>query len=358
MGAILGVSCSMTVLAGCGDPVVVLGDWPGTMRIVAGVPNLSGSSVDSLATRTRLTTPRGVAVDDDGVLYVVDQRARILAVYSSGEVDVLVDHSICREEPCLKGPDGMVLDGKGGLIVADPTAARVWRLNLASGSIEVVAGDGTSGNSPDGTPALDASLYLPTGVAVTSDGRICFTERFGNRVRVIEDDGLLSTLAGTGDSGFAGDGGPAAAARLRTPMGLVAGGGTLYIADTGNQRIRKVDLQTGIIETVAGDGYAGDTGDNGRAIDARLNAPEALAISNDMRTLFIGDANNHRVRVVNLETGIITTFAGTGHPVHTGGDNMAAQTAIRRPGGLVVSKQHMLFVSDGNHIVWRTPIRF
>lgn len=343
--------------AACGDPLVILGDWPGMMRVVVGIPTAPGSTVDSLATRSRITTPRGLAVDAAGVLYVADQRPRVLAVKSSGRMEVLLDHSMCRQPPCLRRPDAAVLDGAGGLLLADPIGAQVLRLDLVSGAVTVVAGTGVSGEAPDGVPAVEANLGMPTGLAIAADGRVFFTERISNKVRVVEPDGRLVTLAGTGESGFDGDGGPAAAARLRTPTGLALHGSMLYIADTGNQRIRAVDLETGVIETVAGSGTAGFTGDGGLVLNARLNSPEAIALTADGQNLFIADTNNHRVRVVNLRTGIIHTFAGTGDPLFAGDGRMAAETALRRPGGLFVSPQNLLFISDANHIVWRTPVR-
>jgi sugar lactone lactonase YvrE len=347
-------------LAGCGDPFVVVGDPPGIVRIVAGRPEESGDSLTGLATDSHLWAPHGIATAPDGTFHIADyENSRILAVNSAGQIEALVDHRTRREEPRLHEPDGLDLDGMGGLLIADPGAQRVWRLDLATRALETIAGTGVRGLGlgPDTANALQADLRDPTGVAVATDGRIYFTEFGSHRVRRIEADGVLVTFAGTGSPGFGGDGGPAIDASMKRPAGLTISGDVLYIADSDNQRIRAIDLNTSLIRTVAGSGGTGFAGDDGAATDALLDGPHAVATTEDGRTLFIADSNNHRIRMVNLDTGTIGTFAGTGDR-DFGGDLLpAGRTTLDTPMGVAVSPFNLLFISSTfHHTVLRAAI--
>jgi sugar lactone lactonase YvrE len=356
--------------AGCGDPLIVLGDAPGFMRIVAGVGDSIGTRVDSLATRTRFTNVAATAFDDaSGILYVADQGAvvqsggitkpvgRVFAVASDARVSVLVARGACAGDVCLERPQSLALDGSGGLLIADLLGHRLFRLDLATGTLSVVAGTGIAGTSPDGTAAAQSPLSGPAGVAVGEDGRIFVAERGGHRVRVVAG-GAIRTIAGTGDAGATGDGGPATTARLSLPAGIDVRDGALYIADSGNHRVRAVDLAAGTIRAVAGSGSPGFGGDGAPAAGAQLNRPQDIAATADGASLFIADSFNHRVRVVNLQTGVITTFAGTGDPRFTSRSGPAGQISLDEPGGLTVSGTGFLFVVDaGHYVVWRTTIR-
>lgn len=344
--------------AACGDPVVILGDAPGLMRIVAGIPDEPGATAAPRATGSHLNTPRGVTVAAEGVAYIADQRtARILAVSSSGELDVVVDHGGCGGGECIERPDGIALAPDGSLVVADPLGNRLWRVDPEGGGASVLAGTGDGGSSPDGVPAADAPLGTPTGVAVDAQGRVFFTERTNQRVRGIASDGTLFTVAGDGVQGFAGDGGPATSARISSPAGLAEDDGLLYLADTGNHRIRRISLSTGRIETVAGNGQRAYAGDGGPATDASFKLPEAVAVSPDGGMLFVADVVDNRVRAVSFRSGRISTFAGTGADAFESDLLAAGETALNRPGGLATSDLGFLFIADsGHHIVWRTPL--
>lgn len=356
--------------AGCGDPLIVLGDAPGFMRIVAGVGDSIGTRVDSLATRTRFTNVAASAFDDaTGVLYVADQGAvvqsggitrpvgRVFAVTSDGRLSVLVARGGCVGEVCLERPQDVALDGRGGLIIADLLGHRLFRLDLATAALTVIAGTGVAGTSPDGSPAGQSALASPAGIAVGEDGRIFVAERAGHRVRVISD-GTIRTVTGTGEAGNSGDGGAGTAARLAFPAGLDVRGGVLYIADAGNNRVRALDLAAGTIRGVAGTGTPGFAGDGGLASAARLNRPQDVAVTADGASLYVSDTINHRVRVVNLNTGVIATFAGTGDPDFTVPSGPAGQISLDEPAGLAPSRSGFLFVVDtGHYAVWRTTVR-
>jgi len=346
--------------AGCGEPLVVSGDLPGFMRIVAGIASQSGLGADSLGTTMRLTLPTGVIANDSGTVFIADQSIKVVRVESSNRARVLYRGSGCFTPPenCLMRPQQMAWLG-ADLLITDNMTDRVWRMNTATGAMLPYSGTGAPAFSPDGTPVAEASLFSPAGIAVAPDGRIFIAESGANRIRVVGSDGLLRTFAGTGEPGAAGDGGPAADAQLSAPGWITIANGVLYIADSGNHRIRAVQLSTGIISTVAGSGLRGYSGDNGPALQANLDLPWSLVAAADGRTLFFGELGNHRVRVIGLETGRISTLAGTGSTAFTGNGRPAAETGLNQPSALAITADGLLFIADtGHNLVWRTPVRF
>ena len=347
-------------LAGCGDPVVILGDQPGIMRVVVGVPADQGAGEGTPATNEALSTPRGLDVDQDGVLYVADHRARrILAVASNGALDVVVDHRACGGSLCMERPEQIALDREGSLVVADPLGGRVWRVGLVDGSTSVVAGLPGGEEPAPGVEAASAELGSPTGVAVSPEGLVFFSDQESHRVWSVSRSGLLEPVAGTGQSGGEGDGGPAASARLFLPGSLSMAQDRLYIADRGNHKVRVVNLGTGVIETVAGTGVPAFSGDGGPARNASLRFPDGVTVTPDGATLYIADTGNNRVRSVNLGSRVIRTFAGTGDSIFVGSGLEAGETNLDSPTGLAVASLSLLFISDSGHqLVWRTPVRF
>lgn len=345
--------------AACDDPIIIVGDLPGIMRRAAGMPNSVGASVDSLANRTQLHEPRGLAITSDGTLYIADSRnARIIAVSPAGRARVVASAAGCATD-CLVAPAGIALASDGLLWIADPGAHRVFRMDPVNGVLEVRAGTGVAGDSPDGTPALEASLNEPFGIAIGPGGIAYFSERDGHRIRWIHSQGTVRTIAGIGQAGYSGDGGPALAARLNAPAGLATHGSMLYIADQENNRVRSVNLNGGAIRNVAGVGVAGFAETDTIALSAKLDRPTAVAVTPDGRQLFIADTYNNRVRAVNLDSGLIRRFAGTGSIAFTGEGLDAADTSLDRPGGVIVHVDGTLFLSDtGHQVVWRTPLRF
>ena len=340
-------------LTTCGDPIVIVGDSPGTLRIVVGIPEEPGDSLGASARESMLDTPRGLATADDGTVYIADtENARVLALLPDGGIAVVVDEG-------LRTPDALALDGVGGLLIADRFGQRILRVDLATGEVEPIAGNGTRGTSPDSIDALEAELAEPSGVAIGPGGRVYFTEMSNHRVRRVEPDGVLVTVAGRGFPGFAGDDGPARQAILNQPTGLAFGEGVLYVADGGNNRIRAIALGDSTIATVAGVGTPGFAGDGGPATHALLDAPSALTVTNNGAVLYIADTGNHRIRAINLATGRISTFAGTGTEGFNGDLLPAGATALSAPRGVAASVFDLLYISDsGHHIVRRTPIAF
>ena len=197
------------------------------------------------------------------------------------------------------------LDNQGAMYVAADRTGNVFfvdqnavlRLDAATGILTLVAGNGTTGFSGDNGPAASAQLYFPGAVAVDSAGNLYIADTGNNRIRKVSN-GVITTVAGNGTRGFSGDNGPAASAQLNEPEGIaVDSAGRLYIADFGNNRIRKVS--NGVITTVAGNGTQGFSGDNGPATGAQLSDPYGIAVDS-AGNVYIADQANNRIRVLTL----------------------------------------------------------
>lgn len=195
--------------------------------------------------------------------------------------------------------------------------------------ISTTVGTGEKGFGGDGGPAMAASLNGPFDVAFDGAGNLYFSDTFNNRVRRVDGRGIITTVAGNGDKAYSGDGGPATRAALNEPYGVVLDRtGNLYIADRLNRRVRRVDAATGIITTVAGTGEAAYSGDGGPAAQAGLAEPNGLAFDPGQTRLYITDVADHRVRVIEPASGRIATFAGTGAAEHSGDGGPARQAGV------------------------------
>lgn len=219
-----------------------------------------------------------------------------------------------------------------------------------AGIISTVAGNGEQGYSGDGGPAAQASLGRPFDVALGPDGTLYIADPDNSCIRKVDPKGTIATVAGDGIRGYSGDGGPAARGRFNNPLSVAVGpDGSLYIADSGNHRIRKVDRK-GVITSVAGDGTSGYSGDGGPATQARLCLPCRVAAAGD-GSLYIADLNNHRIRKVNPR-GIITTVAGDGwsnkkgEGRYSGDGGPAAKASLNSPISVAVGKDGTIYVAD------------
>ncbi|WP_086055668.1 NHL repeat-containing protein, partial [Protofrankia coriariae] len=243
----------------------------------------------------------------------------------------------------LSKPDDPLVDNTGAVYFTDTGNNRIRRIG-ADGVITTVAGTGTYGFSGDNGPAAQAHFATPTDVARDRAGNLYIADTDNNRIRRINVVGTVTTVAGTGAPGYSGDDGPATAAQLAKPTSvLVDADGTLYIADTGNHRIRRIGTND-VITTVAGSGTPGYSGDGGPATAAQLANPGSVAVTDDGR-VYIADTDNNRVRRVDSD-GVITTVAGTGAPGYSGDDGPATAAQLARPGGLAADTAGNLYIAD------------
>jgi cysteine-rich repeat protein len=337
----------------------------GVITTVAGtgVPGLSGDG--GPASSAQLESPNGVAVDGFGNLFIADvsnHRIRqvnavtgvITTVAGMGAPGFSGDGALATSAQ-LNLPHGVAVDGFGNLVIADRINHRIRRVDAATGLITTVAGTGEAGFSGDGGPATSAQLNFPHGVAVDGFGILFIADRINHRVRRVDAaSGLITTVAGTGAQGFSGDGGPAARAGLSSPVGAAVDGlGNLFIADSSNHRIRRVDVATGVITTVAGTGVAGFSGDGGPATSAQLAGAEGVAVDGAGNCV-IADSGNHRIRRVDAATGVITTVAGTGVAGFSGDGGPATSAQLNLPSGVAVDGLGNLWIADWfNHRIRR-----
>jgi len=334
-----------------------------------------------------ILSPTGLALDADGNLYIsADNRVRkvdaetgiITTVVGTGRPGFKGDGGPAAEAR-LKAPAGLAVDSDGNLYIADRNNGRIRRVDGATGIISTVAGGGLPKrvggvlDPGDGGLATDAWFKVTRDVAVDSQGNIYFTTV--NRIRKVDaQTGIITTLAGTGSIDLSGDGGPSFGAGIAEPHGVaVDGDGNVYLADSLNQRIRRIDGATGIITTVAGIGKAppytqasdthgkqpptegkGFSGDGGPAVEAMLSDPWDVAFGPD-GNLYIADTGNDRIRKVDLDTGIITTFAEGGTIVGKqyapdgwagSGDFDISFKYFSPPVAVAVNKQGDLFIAD------------
>jgi len=250
----------------------------------------------------------------------------------------------------LAGPAGVFVDRENRLFVADQISHQIIRIDQA-GNSDVVAGIGVPGYTGDGGPATQAELNTPENIFVDDDQRLFITDRSNHAVRMVNlQTGVISTVAGKGFSEALGDGGLATDARIREPSGITVDAlGNIYISDAGNHRVRRVDAESGIIETVAGTGSDGFSGDGGPATEADLNFPWGLFLSEE-GDLYIAEFGGNRVRKVNT-SGRITTVAGKGPSGFglsgfDGDGGPATQASLNSPSGVFLDQTGELYIVD------------
>lgn len=231
------------------------------------------------------------------------------------------------------------------LFIAATASAAEW-------TISTFAGTGQQGYSGDGGPATSAQIDNPFGVIRGPDGAIWFCEYTGHKIRRVAPDGTISTIAGTGKKGYSGDGGPALEATFNLPHELrFDAKGDLYVVDMTNHAVRKIDLKTKVITTVAGTGTAGYSGDGGPGVKAQLKQPHSIQFGPDGH-LYICDIGNHVIRRLDLASGIITTVAGTGKPGPTPDGAPVTGTPLKGPRSMDFDAQGNLWLAtrEGNQV--------
>jgi trimeric autotransporter adhesin len=257
--------------------------------------------------------------------------------------------------PALKAslgfPSGIALDSRGNLVIADRRFNRVRQVHPGSGIITTVAGTGERSFAGDGGPATQAKLSIPEYVALDGNDNVYIADRGNSRIRRVDaKSGVITTVAGIGSAGYSGDGGKATAAKLSYPFGLALDHtGNIFIADTENHCIRRVDVASGVITTVAGNGRQGFSGDGGLATKATFYRPHVVAVD-PSGDLIIGDSFNQRVRRVDRRTGIVRTIAGTGEEGHDGDGGDALGAKFRYFGALAFDSRRNLLITTFGRI--------
>jgi len=332
----------------------------GTITTVAGNGTPAFSGDGGQARSASLYTPTGVAVDAAGNLYIGEfgnHRARkvsadgVITTVAGGGYAQLGDGGPATSASLT--PSDVAVDAAGNLYIAQSTANRVRKVS-PSGIITTVAGDGFADRylngryTGDGGPATNASLYSPYGVAVVAAGDLFISDSGNRRIRKVNSSGVITTVAGNGAYKFAGDGGLATSASLYNPLAAtVDAAGSLYVADSWSYRIRKVN-SSGVVTTVAGNGMWGDTGDGGPATSASFKGSRGLA-ADGAGNLYFADDLAARVRMVS-PSGTITTFAGNGTSGFWGDGGPATSACIYDPRGVVVDAAGNLYISESMRI--------
>ena len=329
-------------------------DANGIITTVAGTGSKGYSGDGGPATNADLNNPNDVAVDRAGNLYIADHNnSRVRRVDPNGIITTVAQSAGGRSLTSV------AVDAVGNVYFG--TWHRFSRVDPA-GVITTVAGNGSRGYGGDGGPATSAMFDFASGIAVDAAGNVYIADGNNSRVRRVDPSGIITTVAGTGTSGYSGDGGPATDAHLNHPEGVaVDANGNLYVSDLYNGHVRKVTFSsgggappppTGTITTVAGTGTSGYSGDGGPAVGARIALPFGVAVD-VAGNLYIADTENHRVRRVN-PAGTIETVAGTGTSGYSGDGGSAVSARVSFPFGVAVDTAGNLYIADtGNHVIRR-----
>jgi sugar lactone lactonase YvrE len=323
----------------------------GILTTVAG----GGTGGDGgLAINAQLGWPSALAFDSAGNLYIADAFYRRVRKVSNGIISTVAGTGVAGyngdNQPAtsawLNSPSGIALDGAGNLFIADTDNSRVRK--VSGGTITTAAGGGSFPNFGDGGPATNAHLENPTGIAIAGSGDVYFVDSYEFRVRQVSN-GVITTAAGSGSSGFGCPNGPAISANLSYPSAVAVDTiGNVYIADTQNNCIRR--LSNGQVTTVAGllnFAQGSYSGDNGPATSAGLNLPTALAVD-ATANLYIADSGNYRIRKVS--NGVITTVVGNGTRGFSGDNGPATSAQLTNPTNVAVDSMGNMYIADGNRV--------
>jgi trimeric autotransporter adhesin len=307
------------------------------------------------ATSASLNFPEAVVVDAKGNLYISDSaNCEIRRVTTKGEIVRFAGSRICgyggdggpASSAMLLNPSGLAFDGEGNLLIADSANSRIRKVAV-DGKISTFAGNGVPGYSGDNGPATQASLSFPSGVSVDPLGNVYIGDSSNNVIRMVDGAGIIHTVAGNHVGGFSGDGGPATAAELNYPQGAVSDGvGNLYISDTYNSRVRKVD-SSGTITTYAGNGNSAPTGTGGLATSIGIGSPQGLLLAQGK--LYVSTYFN--MWHVDLGTQMITLLGGASPygPGFNGDGNSALSTLFAYLAGIAIDSTGSLLVADSGN---------
>jgi len=296
-------------IADCSNHCIRKVDKTGVITTVAGCGKKGYSGDGGPAVKATMNEPYAVAVDKDGDLFIADRlNACVRFVNPKGDIFTLAGTGVkgfngdgqIAVKAQLVEPNGLALDGKHTLYIADVGDNRIRRVDLRTGIISTICGTGKQEEAGDGDLAGEASINGARAIAVGQDGDLYICERSGNKIRQIDHRTMIiRTISGTGKSGYTGDGKASILATFNGPKWVEAGDrGTLYIVDTENHCVRRVDPDTGIVTTLVGTGKKGYSGDGESGTMAQLNRPHGCCVHDGI--LYIADTENHRIRAVSL----------------------------------------------------------
>ena len=297
------------------------------------------------ATTVPLLLPSAIVYDPQGNLYIAETGNHVIRkIDTQGKITTIAGTNIQgfsgdngpATAAQLDSPQGLALDTVGNLYIADTHNHRIRRLAASTQTITTIAGTGTPGFSGDNNSATTAQLNLPTALALDTTGDLYVTDNANHRIRRIDaTTQTITTVAGNGTQGFSGDNGPAASATIDSPAGLALdASNNLYLADTHNQRIRRIDASTHIITTIAGDGTL-----------STLALPKGLSTDAN-GNLYLADSANHRIRRIDATTGQITTIAGTGTQTFSGDGGPATAASLDSPRATALSPANLVTIAD------------
>jgi sugar lactone lactonase YvrE len=381
--ALLLVSALTLLSSGCGGPAYVVYAPPcygygcgygygygyGFISTVAGTGVAGNTGNGSPAVTAQLRQPVALTVDPSGNLYIADSASNTvrevaattgiingassgITAANHGSLTSLANNAAAA--PRFNQPSAVAIDASGNVDVLDNATSTVRRMS-STGVLSIVAGNaaGIAGFSGDNGQAINAKLNLPLGMAFDPSGNVFIADTGNQRIRRVDaSTGIITTVAGTGNAGYSGDGGLAAAAQISHPAAIATDSqGNLYIADSGNAAIRKVDVRTGIISTVAGTGIIGFSGDNAAAVAAKLNQPLGITVDAH-NNLFISDTGNQRIREVAANTGVISTIAGDSKQGYSGDGGPSSSADLNQPYATAIDASGNLYIADsGNGVI-------
>ncbi len=336
----------------------------GIITTIAGTGDRESSGDGGPAVAAALNRPADVLVDRAGNVFIAEDRGHRIRMIDSATAIITTIAGTGRRGysgdggPAVSAqiarPVGLALDAEGRLLVAEFANHVIRRIDLSDQTISTIAGTGEQDFSGDDGPATAAGLNVPRGIVPDASGNLFISDSANNRVRRVDArTGVITTIAGTGEPDFSGDGGPATAASLNAPGGITAdASGNLYLADRLNNRVRRIDGETGLISTIAGGDSQGFAGDNGPATDALLGRPQSVTVNGNGGFIVIADTRNNRVRRVRRRNDSIRTLAGNGEARIIGDDGPATAAGLYLPSDLAFDLSGNLVVADNsNHRV-------
>ena len=316
---------------------------------IAGNGKTGFSGDGDQATKARLNLPFNLTLDQDQNIYIADTYNNSVRKVDAktGVITTIVHNEDKFSVDALKDPTGVVVDKDKNLYIAELSNLRIRRVNVESGSAMTLVGKKSETEQPN----IDSDLSGPFNMVFDQEGNMYVSVIGESRIRRVDFfTGEISDFAGTGVAGFSGDGGKAANAQLNSPTGLaIDSNNNLFIADSGNERVRKVDLNTGMIHSIAGTGETGFSGDGSAAIRARLSNPLGLAVDKE-DNVYVVDRGNNRIRKIDSKEGTISTIAGTGKSGFSGDGGLAKNAQLSNPTGVAFDANNNLYIVDrGNN---------